>query len=57
MYDPQLDMVCRMFAELNHRYAGRMHSSALDWQVIKLVHPRYDEPIDQLVPLVLIDWK
>ena len=57
MYDPQMDKAMKLMSDTCDKYHGRMNSCVLEWETISLSHPRYEGKIDQLVPLVVIDWK
>lgn len=57
MYDPQTDKIIKMITDTVNRYNGQFHSVALDWEVISMSHPRYESKVEQLVPLLVIDWK
>lgn len=57
MWNVSPDKVQKMFLHMADRHKGEMHSIYLDWQVYQISHPRYDEKIEQLVPLVVIDFK
>ena len=49
--------ILNMFQHMCDRHKGDMHSAYLDWQIMQLYHPRYNEKIDQIVPLIVIDYK
>ncbi len=57
MWNIHPDKIQKMFLHMADRHKGEMHSIYLDWQVLKIVHPRYEDKIDQIVPMVVIDFK
>lgn len=47
----------QMLFTMTDKHKGYMHSVYLNWQILKVTHPRYEGKIDQLVPLIVIDFK
>jgi len=57
MWNIHPDKICQMFTNLADRHRGEMHSQYLDYQVMKYRHPHYEGLIEQLAPIVVIDYK
>lgn len=58
MVDPvTIENAFKLFERTCNKHAGRMHSVTLDWEIIQLSNPRIEGKIDQVVPLIVIDWK
>lgn len=57
MWNIRPDQVHKMFTHMADRHKGEMHAIYLDWRIMQIVHPRYEGKVEQLVPLVVIDFK
>ena len=57
LYNPHCDKIAKSVENICNKHAGDFHSIILGWEVKKTNHPNYAQPIEQLVPLIVIDWK
>ena len=57
MWNINPDKLFKMFTHMCDKHRGEMHSAYLDWEIVEVTHPKYDSKIQQLVPLVVIDFK
>ncbi len=53
----QPEKVFKMFESMCNRHKGEMLSAVLDWEILEISHPRYEGKIQQVVPLLVIDFK
>jgi len=56
-YDTRPESWQKMFFEMSRIHRGEMHSLYLDWRIVQLYNPHYDKKFDQLIPMVVIDYK
>jgi len=49
--------ILKVFEKLCGTHRGEMHSAYLDWEVVEVNSPRFDQPVEYLVPLFVIDFK
>lgn len=50
----------KIVAEINatvNKYSGKLSYVELGWDIIQISHPKYDKPLEQLVPLLVYDFK
>ena len=57
MFDPKPKEIVKMIQDLCSKHRGEMLSLVLDWDTIEINNPRYEGKIQQLVPLLVIDFK
>ncbi|MEK0324471.1 MAG: hypothetical protein QQN63_02110 [Nitrosopumilus sp.] len=51
------EKILQMFQNMCKVHRGEMLSAYLDWEVVKVTSPHYDEPFEQWLPLLVIDFK
>jgi hypothetical protein len=57
MYDTRPEKWQKMFIQMANTHKDEMHSIYLDWKIVQIYHPHYEKKIDQLLPMVVIDFK
>lgn len=57
MVHPQAERLIKMFTDLCQRHRGEIYSAVLDWEIQEVKSPHYDEKLQTLVPIVVIDFK
>lgn len=57
MWNMSPEKYYQMITHMADRHKGEMHSLYTDYKVIRVFHPKYDEAIEQIVPLLVIDFK
>lgn len=57
MWDMSPETIVKLHDSTVNRHIGKIHSSYLDWRVIKFYHPQYDKMVEQPLPFMLFDFK
>lgn len=57
MWNINPDKIVKMCETMANRHRGEMHALYLDWEIKVISHPRYEGKIEQIVPLLVIDFK
>lgn len=56
MYNPQPDLVMKMFSEFQTKNRDYISNGYLDWEILEIPHPKYGI-IYQPVPVIVVDYK
>ena len=52
-----IQAVCKMFNHLVTKHAGEYDDFIVDWDVFEYKNPNYDEPVQVLLPRIVLRWK
>jgi hypothetical protein len=53
----QPEKILGMFQNICQRHQGEIQSAYLDWEVQSVYSARYDQKIEHLVPIFVVDFK
>lgn len=52
-----IDKMNKMITDFAKAHRYELDYIGVEWQVLKLNHPKYDEPYDQPLPYLILAWK
>lgn len=57
MFNPHFDRVIKMCQDISGKHIGEMNYLKLDWEVVPYWDPNRGEFVEQIVPVLDIDFK